>query len=92
MKLVFRVHAIRRMFERGISDADVRHVLETGETIEDYPADSPFPSRLVLGWCGARPVHVVIATNTESDEEVVITAYQPDPGQWDAGFRRRTQG
>jgi len=40
-RLVFRVHALRRMFQRRISEADVREVLATGETIEAYPADTP---------------------------------------------------
>lgn len=44
--LVFRVHAIKRMFQRQISKDDVRHVLETGEAIEAYPHDTPYPSRL----------------------------------------------
>lgn len=35
--LVFRVHAIRRMFERRISEEDIRHVPGTGEVVEDYP-------------------------------------------------------
>lgn len=51
-RLVFRVHAIRRMFQRHISEQEVRHALETGETIETYTEDSPYPSRLVLGWSG----------------------------------------
>lgn len=48
-RFVFRVHAIQRMFQRQVSKQDVRVVLETGETIESYPDDAPFPSRLVLG-------------------------------------------
>ena len=32
--LIFRLHAIKRMFQRRISEDDVRHVLKTGETIE----------------------------------------------------------
>ena len=44
-RLVFRVYAIRRMFQRHISEKEVRHVLETGETIETYPEDGPYPSR-----------------------------------------------
>jgi len=47
-RLVFRVHAIQRMFERGFTEEDVRSVVETGENIEYYPDDSPFPSRLML--------------------------------------------
>jgi len=42
-RLVFRVHAIRRMFERRISDEDIRYILQTGEVIENYLDDSPYP-------------------------------------------------
>jgi len=38
-RLVFRVHAIQRMFERRIMEEDVRDVVESGETIEHYPED-----------------------------------------------------
>ena len=47
--LVFRIHAIQRMFERSVTRADVREVLATGEVIEQYPDDTPYPSRLILG-------------------------------------------
>ena len=61
--LVFRVHAIQRMFERAITKENVRQALATGKTIEAYPEDQPYPSRLVLGWAGTRPIHVVVADN-----------------------------
>ena len=88
-KLVFRVHALRRMFERRLGVEDVEAVIESGETIEDYPNDRPYPSRLVLGWRGARPVHVVVAHNLSENEFIVITVYEPDPELWEADFRRR---
>lgn len=88
-KLVFRVHAVRRMFERKISVANVRDVIEKGEMIESYPDDVPYPSRLLLGWRGARPLHVVVADNAAARETVVITAYEPDPALWDETFRQR---
>lgn len=87
--LVFRVHAIRRMFERNISVTDVRNALESGEAIEAYPDDKPYPSRLVLGWAGRRPIHVVAADNAAAGEIVVVTVYEPDPAAWDRDFRRR---
>jgi hypothetical protein len=55
-KLIFRVHALQRMFERGISEREVRAVLESGRVIEDYPHDFPYPSRLLLGFVNARPL------------------------------------
>ena len=88
-RLVFRVHALLRMFERRISTDDVKAVIGSGETIEDYPDDRPYPSRLVLGWRGARPLHVIVADNLSENELIVITAYEPDPELWEADFRRR---
>jgi hypothetical protein len=88
-RLVFRVHAIRRMFQRQISVQDVRDVLTAGEVIEDYPDDFPFPSRLMLGWSGTRPIHVVAADNPQARETIVITVYEPDPDEWEPDFKRR---
>ncbi len=90
-RLVFRAHAIQRMFERRVSQADVRAVLDIGEAIERYPEDMPYPSRLVLGWIGSRPIHVVAADNVGAQETIVITVYEPDPEHWEPGFRRRRQ-
>jgi hypothetical protein len=78
------------MFERGISSEEVRHVLETGSTIESYPEDSPYPSRLVLGFAGQRPLHVVVADDEKAGQAIVITAYEPEPGSWDETFRKRS--
>ncbi|MFZ5920762.1 MAG: DUF4258 domain-containing protein [Chloroflexota bacterium] len=88
-RVIFRIHAIQRMFERKITESDVRHVIETGEIIEDYPSDLPYPSRLILGWQGNRPIHIVIARNEEAQEIIVITVYEPDTNQWSENFRRR---
>ena len=87
--LFFRVHAIERMFQRRINKDDVRQILETGEMIETYPHDTPYPSRLVLGWRNARPLHVVVAENAESGESIVITAYEPNSEEWEQGCKRR---
>lgn len=88
-KLVFRVHAIQRMFERNVLESDVRWVLENGEVIEEYKEDCPYPSKLVLGWIGKRPLHVVVADNFEEKGMIVITAYEPTTDQWSDNFRKR---
>ena len=79
------------MFQRRIRDQEVRHVIETGETIETYPEDSPYPSRLVLGWYASRPLHVVVTDNAVEQETIVITVYEPNRGHWEEGSRRRRQ-
>ncbi len=86
-KIFYRAHAVQRMFERKISAKRARQVFETGETIEDYSDDATSPSRLILGWEGKRPIHVVVSENT--DENVIITAYSPEPGLWTKDFKKR---
>lgn len=88
-KLTFRLHAVKRMFERNVDADDVRQVLQNGEVIEDYPNDTPYPSCLILGWCGIRPLHVVVAFNAVDKERIIITVYEPDRAQWDSTFRTR---
>jgi len=85
----FRVHAVQRMFQRHVTVEDVRNALDGGEELEAYPKDQPYPSRLVLGWRGSRPLHVLVAQNVADDETIIITVYEPDPFLWDASFRRR---
>ena len=87
--IIFRMHAVQRMFERRISVEAVRQVLQSGEMIEDYSDEMPAPGGLMLGKRGQRPIHVVVAENAKEDELVVITVYEPDPSQWKAQFMGR---
>lgn len=59
----------------------------TGEVIEEYDNDRPYPSRLVLTWSGKRPLHVVAADNVE--ETIIVTVHEPDLNEWELGFKRR---
>lgn len=90
-KLVFRVHATQKMFERSISAEEVRVVIDSGEVIREYPDDKPYPSRLILGWSDTRPIHVVAADNDEDQETIIITTYEPDPALWESDFKRKKQ-
>lgn len=58
MRLLYRVHAVQRMAERGIREEDVDRVIAEGKEMESYPDDKPYPSRLLLGWVERRPIHV----------------------------------
>lgn len=87
--IIFRTHALQRMFKRGITHEEIYEVLEKGEIIEAYPADLPYPSRLIFGWSGSRPLHVVVAENVLEFETIIITAYEPDSQKWEKDFKRR---
>lgn len=88
-ELVFRVHAIQRMFQRNITHEHIRRILEMGKMIMDYPEDQPYPSRLILGFINERPIHVVAAEDQADNTTIIITAYEPDLDLWERGFERR---
>lgn len=60
MNFVFRVHAVQRMFERKITEDEVKKVITTGKIIAKYPDDQPFPSKLILGWIEDRPFMLLL--------------------------------
>ena len=89
LKILYRVHAIQRMFEREIAAGKVRKALEAGDVIEDYSAEMPEPSRLVMGFQGKRPFHIVTSENMAENMITVVTVYLPDPNKWKKDGRSR---
>jgi len=89
VKILYRVHAVQRMFEREIPASKVRRALETEDVIEDYSSEMPEPSRLIIGFQGKRPFHVVTSDNPEAGEITVVTVYLPDADKWKKDFRSR---
>ena len=63
--------------------------IKTGEIIEDYSSEMQEPSRLILGFQGKRPFHMVISENQETNEITVITVYTPNSDKWSKDFKRR---
>ena len=69
---------------------EVLQVLDTGEIIEEYPDDKPYPSCLLLGRTVVnRPLHIVCAPVQAEEKLIIITTYQPDPNRWQPDFKRR---
>lgn len=88
-KILYRAHAVQRMFEREISPTKIRRALEAEDVIEDYSNEMPEPSRLIMGFQGKRPFHVVTSENPEENEITVVTVYLPDPNKWKKDYRSR---
>ena len=86
MNFSFSGHVFRRMAERGFSPETIKSVIENGIVIKDYTDDTPYPSKLILGFDGERPIHVVSAYNPEIDTEYVITA---NIRKWSDNFTKR---
>ena len=88
MAFIYRIHAVERMFQRDISEAEIETVVLNGEVIEEYLDDKPYPSFLVFGEIRKRIIHVVYAKNEDNDY-VIITVYQPDLLKWKNDYRTR---
>ena len=90
-KLVYRVHALQRMFERKIHPDEVTLVLHSGKVIAEYPEDRPLASYLITGRGLERTLHIVAADDFKNQETVIITVYLPDPSLWEDDYQRRRQ-
>jgi hypothetical protein len=77
------------MFQRRITEIDVRLILEDGQVIEEYPGEHPYPGRLIFGLVDGRPIHVVALVDSATGRAIVITVYEPNPLFWQPGFKRR---
>ena len=81
-------HVLKRLLQRGISQASVVQALLSGEVIEQYPDDYPFPSCLLLGSTAAgTALHVVCGQGP--GEVWMITAYRPDRAEWEDDLKTR---
>ena len=81
-------HILKRLMQRGIFQASVVQAIRSGEIIEQYPNDYPYPSCLLLGTTEAgEALHIVCGIG--EGEVWMITAYHPDPDEWEADLKTR---
>ena len=88
-KIQWRGHMLSRMQQRNIKVNDVIECINTGEIIESYKADYPYPSGLILGFSKTNGLHVVCSVG--NNYVWMITTYYPDLEEWfeDLKIRRR---
>jgi len=87
-RIHWRQHALERFLERGISRAAVKRAIMSGEVIEVYASDRPYPSCLILD-TEREPIHVVAAIDPAAKICHVIAAYRPGQDRFEADFRTR---
>jgi hypothetical protein len=74
----------------SIKDQEVYEAIQDGVIIKEYPDDKPYPSTLIFGKANLeRPLHIVCAYDSEENQTIVITVYQPDPERWEDYQRRK---
>lgn len=87
MEFRFTKHSLEKTFERGISPKECEEVYKTGQVIESYSDDKPFPSELRVAKVNGKYLHLVCAT--DGSYVHVITIYAPDPARWSTDFKKR---
>jgi hypothetical protein len=85
----YSLHAVRQMIERNITPEEIAQTLLAGEVIEDYPHDKYGPSCLVCGTAKSGRVLHIQCTHPSRPLVKVVTAYEPDPAEWDKTFKQR---
>ena len=89
-----RIRITNHAFEEAIYDGlvfdGIFYSVLTGEIIEQYIEDLPYPSVLINGSdFSLNCLHTVWAYNKVNKYSVLITVYKPDPAKWVEDFRRR---
>lgn len=88
-KIHWTYHVNMRLAGRYLTRDEILDAVDSYEIIESYPEDKYLPSYLVLA---ARGFHVQFATDVEGDNVRIVTAYRPDPNEWESDMKtRRTQ-
>lgn len=70
--------------------AAVRSCIFSGEIIEQYPEDFPFPSCLIFGYTNDNKVIHVVASD-EGTASRIITAYIPNTDKFNEDLKTRKE-
>ncbi len=88
-RIEWRKHVLQRLAERNILQEEVIKALQSGEVIEDYHDDKPYPSSLFLGSGHHEPLHVVVAFDEGNKLAYSSTAYRPSAQAFESDYRTR---
>jgi hypothetical protein len=88
-RIYWTYHVNMRLAGRHISRDEVLGAAASYEIIEVYPTDKYLPSYLVRATAANGPFHVLFAADVVGENVRIVTAYRPDPVEWDAELRVR---
>ena len=88
--IVLTTHAKKRLKERGINLENIKNAIFTGEVIEQYPNNYPYPSCLLLGKIEHNK-HIHIVASIGGDNLYIITVYCPDEHKWEINLKTRRE-
>ena len=87
--MLWTYHVNMRLAGRFISRAAILSAVDSYDLVEAYPHDKYLPSDLGLGQHEGQAFHVLFAADAEGDNVRVVTAYLPDPAEWQSDLKAR---
>lgn len=93
-RLLWTYHVNMRLQRRSIARPWVLESVESYRTVERYPQGQNswyLPSYLIYAEYSDEAVHILFAIDRERGNVRIVTAYRPDPAEWEPGFLRRRQ-
>jgi hypothetical protein len=78
-----------RLKDRSISRLFIVESHASYEIIEEYPKDKYLPSYLVYSKYQNHIFHVLFAVDLEGDNVRIVTAYCPNPEEWEKDLKTR---
>ena len=87
--MIITQHGRKRLSERGITINDICNAINSGEIIEQYPEDYPFPSCLILGMSEGRFIHIV--SSVDDGMIYIVTSYIPSESKWESDWKTRKE-
>ena len=78
-----------RLPGRFIPRESILAAVASYELVEAYPDDKYLPSYLILARFDRDAFHVLLAADAPGDNVRVVTAYRPDPGEWQPDLKAR---
>ena len=88
-RIYWTYHVNMRLAGRQIARHDILGAVDSYEIIESYPGDKHLPSYLVLAEFAKSSFHILFAADVEAGNVRIVTAYRPDPKEWQSNFRTR---
>ena len=87
--IVWVDHAIDMINERKIKRLEVKEAIISGDIIEEYINDKPYPSYLIHGIVNNKHIHVVLEYFELKNVVFIITLYEPNLEKFEADYRTR---
>ena len=82
-------HVNMRLAGRFIPRELILGAVTSYDLVEAYPDDNYLPSYSILARHDQDALHTLFAADVAGDNVRVVTAYRPDPGEWQPDLKAR---